>query len=139
MEKKMDLGSIKKKEVNTVELTLPNYTPIVFDDGTPMTITVHGVYSEKYRKAMDAQQAARLKRVQASGGKMTMTPEELREDRLSFVVAMVDSWDVQVDGVKPACTTANIRGLFERLPFVYSQIDRAIDDGQDFLEISSKP
>lgn len=135
----MDLGSIKKKDLSTVALVMPNYVPILFDDGTPMTITMNGLYSEKYRSEQDAQQAVRLKRVQASGGKVTITPEEMREDRLNFVVSMVDSWDIQLDGAKPKCTPAAIRDVFARLPFIYEQCDRALEDGQSFLETSSKP
>lgn len=135
----MDLGSIKKKDLSTVALVMPNYVPILFDDGTPMTITMNGLYSEKYRSEQDAQQAVRLKRVQASGGKVTITPEEMREDRLNFVVSMVDSWDIQLDGSKPKCTPAVIRDVFARLPFIYEQCDRALEDGQSFLETSSKP
>jgi hypothetical protein len=135
----MDLGSINKKDLSTIELVLPNYTPILFDDGTPMTITMNGLYSEKYRTAMDAQQSVRLKRVQASGGKVTITPEEMREDRMNFVISMVDSWDIQLDGEKPACTAKIVREVFVRLPFIFEQCDRALEDGQSFLETSSKP
>jgi len=135
----MDLGSIKKKDLSTVALVMPNYVPILFDDGTPMTITMNGLYSEKYRSEQDAQQAVRLKRVQASGGKVTITPEEMRQDRLNFVVSMVDSWDIQLDGAKPKCTPATIREVFARLPFIYEQCDRALEDGQSFLETSPKP
>jgi hypothetical protein len=134
----MDLGSITKKDLSTIELVMPNFVPIKFDDGTPMTITMNGLYSEKYRAGMDAQQSARLKRVQASGGKVTITPEEMREDRMSFVVSMVDSWHIQLDGEKPACTVKIIRDVFARLPFIYDQCDRALEDGQSFLETSSK-
>lgn len=135
----MDLGSFKKKETSDIELVLPNYAPIVHEDGTPMTITVNGVYSSKYREALDAQQSARLKRVQASGGKLTLTPEELRNDRFNFVISMVTDWNITLDGAKPPCNAKNVRDLFERLPFVYDQIDRALEDGQSFLEVSSKP
>lgn len=133
----MDLGSFKKKDTTEVELLLPNYSPIVHEDGTPMTITVNGVYSAKYREALDAQQAARLKRVQASGGKLNLTPEEIRSDRFSFVVSMVTDWSVTLDGERPACTQKAVRDLFTRLPFIYDQIDRALEDGQSFLEMSS--
>jgi hypothetical protein len=135
----MDLGSINKKDLSTIELVLPNYTPILFDDGTPMTITMNGLFSEKYRTAMDAQQSLRLKRVQASGGKVTITPEEMREDRMNFVISMVDSWNIQLDGAKPACNPKIIREVFVRLPFIFEQCDRALEDGQSFLEMSSKP
>lgn len=135
----MDLGSINKKDLSTIELVLPNYTPILFDDGTPMTITMNGLYSDKYRTAMDTQQSVRLKRVQASGGKVTITPEEMREDRMNFVISMVDSWNIQLDGEKPACTAKIIREVFVRLPFIFEQCDRALEDGQSFLETSSKP
>jgi hypothetical protein len=135
----MDLSSFKKKDFTDVELHLPNYVPIVNDDGTPMTITVSGVYSAKYREALDLQQSARLKRVQASGGKMNMTQEELRTDRISFVVSMVTGWNVTLDGEKPDCTARAVRDVFDRLPFIYEQVDRALEDGQSFLETSSKP
>lgn len=135
----MDLGSINKKDLSTIELVLPNYTPILFDDGTPMTITMNGLYSDKYRTAMDTQQSVRLKRVQASGGKVTITPEEMREDRMTFVISMVDSWNIQLDGEKPACTAKIIREVFVRLPFIFEQCDKALEDGQSFLETSSKP
>ena len=134
----MDLGSFKKKDTTEVELRLPNQTLITHDDGVPMTITVYGVYSDKYRDALDAQQTIRIKRAQASGGKMTLTPEELRADRFSFVVSMVQSWNITLDGEKPECSQRTVRDLFERLPFVYDAVNSNIEDGQSFLETQSK-
>ena len=134
----MDLANIVKKDTKEITLVLPNQTVIVNEDGTPMTITVHGIYSDKYRASSDEQQASRIKRAQSSGGRLNLTPEEIRQDRLDFVVSLVDTWNVTIDRQKPDCTPKNVRDLFKRLDFIFRLVDSELEEGQDFLEIRSK-
>lgn len=134
----MDLGSIKTKDISVVELKLPNGITITNDDGTPMTITVHGLYSEKYRQAVDVQQAARVKRAQSSGGRLNITPEEMRSDRMKLVSEMIYEWDITLDGTKPKFSTNLAKDIFERLPFIYEQLNDVLEDRQTFLDMQSK-
>lgn len=129
----MDLGKIVQKNVVEVELHLPNGTALVNDDGTPMTITVHGLYSEKYRSVIERQQSERLKRAQRMGGKPNIDPKELRDSRTSLIVECTDSWNITLNKKCPECTPQNIRMVYETYPFIRDVVSDALEEPQAFL------
>ena len=117
----MDLNSLEvKKETATIALFHPTEnTPLTNDDGTPMSVTVYGKYSRKYREIQQSQQNARLKRAER-GGKMKLSASEIVADRLDLIVGCVESWNIQLDGEYPDCllyTSPSPRdGLLSRMP-----------------------
>ncbi len=132
----MDLGNIKKKDLAVVSLSLPNGVALTNDDGSPMTITVNGVYSDRYRQAVEEQQNDRIKRAQASGGKITLAASDIDANRKALVAQCVEEWDITLDGQRPPKLTKEAAiALFNRLPFVYYQVNASIEEEQSFLEI----
>lgn len=130
----MDLNSLEvKSETTVVQLYHPAHnTPMVNDDGSNMTITIHGKYSDRYRKIQQSQQNARLKRAER-GGKMKLTAEEILADRLDLTVGCVESWNIQLDGSVPDCTSVNVRSIFQRFPWMRETIEIEMEDTQAFL------
>lgn len=129
----MDLGKIVQKDTVEVELHLPNGTPLVNDDGTPMAVVLHGLYSEKYRSVVEKQQGDRIKRSQRMGGKPTIDPKEIRESRTTLLVSCTDSWTITLNGECPKCTEASVRQVYEKYPFIRDQVSDALEEPQAFL------
>lgn len=132
----MDLTQFEKKsDTVIVELHNPiDFTPLVLDDGTPMTVEVYGKFSDRYKQIQNSQQNARLKRAQRSGGKIPVTAQELRAERLNLVVSCVKSWNIVLDKKTPDCTPDSVKNVFERLPWVMDQVEEAMEDTQAFLK-----
>lgn len=131
----MDLMNIgTTKDTTDVVLYNPVNSEILLnDDGSEMTVTVHGPYSSKYKSISHNQQNRRLMKAQRTGGKLNLTAEEIESSALDLLVKCVDGWNITVGGEKPECTEAKVRELFETLPWVREQVDAAIGDAQAFL------
>lgn len=130
----MDLNKLEvKSDASTVRIYHPTTNiPLKNDDGSDMTITVHGKYSKRYREIQQEQQNARLKRAER-GGKMKLTAEEILEDRLDLTCGCVDSWNIQLDGAVPELTKESVRTIFQRFPWMREQIEIEMEDTQAFL------
>lgn len=131
----MDLLNIGKTK-DTTDVTL--YHPItsevlVNEDGSTMTITVHGPYSKKYKAVAHAQQNRRLAKAQR-GGKLTLSAEEIEASAMELLTQCVEDWNITLGGEKPKCTEAKVRDVFTQLPWVKDQVDAALGDAQAFLE-----
>ena len=132
----MDLMNIgTTKETTNVTLYNPvNSEILTNEDGSEMTITVHGPYSKKYKTISHAQQNRRLMKAQRTGGKLNLTAEEIEASGLDLLVKCVDGWDITLAGEKPECKEAKVREVFEKLPWVREQVDAALGDAQAFLD-----
>lgn len=130
----MDLNSLEvKSDTTVVRLYHPSKNvPLQNDDGSDMTITIHGKYSKRYREIQQEQQNARLKRAER-GGKMKLTAEEILADRLDLTVGCVDSWNIQLDGAVPEVNPNTVRSIFQRFPWMREQIEVEMEDTQAFL------
>lgn len=132
----MDLLNIGTAK-DTTEVTL--YNPVNSEiltnaDGSEMTITVHGPYSKKYKAVSHAQQNRRLQKAQRTGGKLTVTAEEIEASALDLLIKCVEDWNITLGGEQPPCTEAKVREVFEMLPWVREQVDAALGDAQAFLD-----
>lgn len=136
----MDLSNIKQSDTAVINLHLPDAeeTPLINPDKTPMTVEVHGSYSEAYRTAIDNQQDRRIKKASRAGGKATFTAEEMRANRLELVVACVKAWNITIGGVCPPCTPEEVKKVVLEYPFIRVQIELAIETPEHFLETSLK-
>lgn len=131
----MDLLNIgKTKETTNVTLYNPITSELLTnEDGSEMTITVHGPYSKKYKSIAHAQQNRRLQKAQRTGGKLNLSAEEIEAAGLDLLVKCVDGWDITLGGEKPEATEAKVREVFTDLPWVREQVDAALGDAQAFL------
>jgi hypothetical protein len=131
-----DLSSIKQTDTTLIELKLPNAdeTPLMNPDGTPMTVEVHGLFSDRYRELVDAQQNIRIRKASKSGGKVSFTAEEIRENRLALLVGCVKSWNITLNGVCPPCTPEEIRSVFAQYPFIRFLVESSMESPDNFLQ-----
>lgn len=131
----MDLMNIgKTKETTDVTLYNPvNSEILTNEDGSEMTITVHGPYSKKYKSIAHAQQNRRLQKAQRTGGKLNLSAEEIEASALDLLIKCVDGWNITLGGEQPECSEAKVREVFEALPWVREQVDAALGDAQAFL------
>lgn len=103
------------------------------EDGQPVTVTIAGSYSARYRKAQDGITQRALKRKQ-----LTMTPEQLVENRIELVAACVLAWTEIEDQGKPLpCTKENAARLVRVAPWVRDQLEEAQHDHAGFSTGSS--
>jgi len=132
----MDLLNIgKTKETTDVTLYNPVTSEVLTnEDGSEMTVTVHGPYSKKYKSIAHAQQNRRLQKAQRTGGKLNLSAEEIEASGLDLLVKSVESWNITLGGEKPECTEAKVREVFTDLPWVREQVDAAVGDAQAFLD-----
>lgn len=130
-----DLMAIgKAKETTDVTLYNPVTSEVLTnEDGSEMTITVHGPYSSKYKSISHQQQNRRLQKAQRTGGKLNLSAEEIEASALDLLVKCVDGWSITLGGEQPDCTEAKVREVFTELPWVREQVDAAMGDAQAFL------
>jgi len=132
----MDLSNIgKSKETSTVVLYDPRNSEILTnEDGTEMTITIHGPYSAKYKSISHAQQNRRLQKAQRTGGKLNLTAQEIEASALDLLVKCVTEWSITLDKTNPDCTEAKVKEVFTDYPWIREQVDAGLGDVQAFLE-----
>jgi len=136
-----DVGTVK----DTTVITL--YHPasgkdLLNADGSPMTVTVHGPYSERYKSIMRAQQQRRMTdtaRV-AGRGAVEMSPEELEAFSHEMVTRSVETWNITLDGDAPLpFSIENVESVFKEFPWVRDQIMSATGNVSNFLDSSKTP
>jgi hypothetical protein len=124
----------KTKETTDVVLYNPvNSEILTNEDGSEMTITIHGPYSKRYKSISHAQQNRRLQKAQRTGGKLNLSAEEIESSALDLLVKCVDAWTITLGGEQPTCTETKVREVFTDLPWVREQVDAALGDAQAFL------
>jgi hypothetical protein len=124
----------KTKETTDVTLYNPITSEVLTnDDGSEMTVTVHGPYSSKYKSISHQQQNRRLQKAQRTGGKLNLSAEEIEASALDLLVKCVADWNITLGGEKPECNESKVREVFTDLPWVREQVDAALGDAQAFL------
>lgn len=128
-----DIGKVK--ETTDVELLHPATGEVLTnDDGTPMTITVHGPYSSTYKAISHAQQNKRLMKAQRTGGKMSLTAEEIEASSLDLLVKCTEGWSLTLDKKPESFSQDKARQVYIDHPWVREQVDAVFGDTRAFLE-----
>ncbi len=132
----MGLRKIAKVEDTTI-ITLVDpddlETPLTNADGSPMTITVLGPFSKKYKELNFKVQNKRLKHVQRTGGRMQVSAEELAASSREVLVGCVVDWNITVEDEPEPFTHEAVAKVFEEFPWVASQVDAAVGNELNFL------
>ena len=98
----------------------------------PVTITVAGSYSKRYRRAQNAQTTRAIKGGGRRGSRIT--GESLREQRENLAAACVLAWEGFFDAGKPLdCTRENAAMVFERATWILEQVEAAQVDHASFF------
>lgn len=129
-----DIGKVK--ETTDVEIVHPATGEVLTndEDGSPMTITVHGPYSSTYKAINHAQQNKRLAKAQRMGGKMNLTAEELEANSMDLLVKCTVGWNITLDKKKEKFSQDAARKVYTELPWIREQVDAAFGDTRSFLE-----
>ena len=130
------IGAVK--DTTDVELYDPKTSETLRNaDGTPMTITIHGPYSARYRKISDEQRNRRLARAQRANGVSNVTAEEMDASALATLIACVEAWNITVADEPEKFSEAAVRAVFAEFPWVREQVDAAFGDTKAFLTDTS--
>lgn len=120
-----------------VELRDVNNDPMYWKDDAgvehPVTITVAGSYSHRYRRATEAQQTRVMKKRNPQ-----ITGELLGKQRLEIVAACVLAWSGFVHKGKPwACEKENVMHVLTAAPYIREQVESAMEDHAAFFKPAS--
>jgi hypothetical protein len=108
---------------------------LVAEDKKPVTITLAGEDSERFKRADRANRNRRLARQQgARGGKISA--EEMEADNLELLVAVTIDWSgLAIDGNEELSFSAdNARVLYTKLPWLREQAQAFVLDRSNFLK-----
>jgi hypothetical protein len=132
----MSLRKVAKVE-DTTTITLVDpidmETVLTNADGSPMTVTVLGPFSKKYKELNFKVQDKRLKQMQRTGGKMQISAEELTRSAREILVGCVVDWNITVEDDPEPCTPEAVARVLEEFEWVASQLDIVIGSEQNFL------
>lgn len=132
-----DIGTTK--DTTDVELYHPvTGATLANADGSTMTITLHGPYSDAYKAAERSQTNRRLARAQRSGRGVQITAEQIEAESFDLLVKCVAGWNITLDEEPEKFSEANVRSVLTELPWIRAQLDAAFGDTAAFLVPSEK-
>jgi len=120
MTEKFDLAALDTKTLSEQGMPMPiihprTRTPIMNEDGTPLTITLLGRHSEAFRETLRASQQGRAD-LTARG--IAISDEHREREDINTLVACTRDWTFQVlDGKEFPCTPQNVRKLWNDTRF----------------------
>lgn len=114
-----------------------NNVPVLNDDGTPMTIRLAGIDSDRYKKAEQASINRRLSMGGRRGGGKP-TAQELEQATLSALVAATISWDVTFEpGQKLEYNEQNVRSVYSKFSWLKEQVEDFVNTRANFAKAST--
>ena len=135
----MDLSKLSaESEIGAVlELNTKTGEPATQADGSPVTITLLGTDSKKWRKAEDTVGDRRLKSANPRNGAAAKTMEEQRNDVAFLLASVTVAWSgFESDGVPVECTFENAKNLYLNHSFIREQVDSFLAERRNFSKAS---
>jgi hypothetical protein len=128
-----DVGTIK--DTTTITLQHPATGKSLLNaDGTPMTVVLHGPYSERYKSVLRDQQQRRMTEM-GRGTRATMSPDELDAFASELLVRCIDDWSITLEGDEKLPFSADaVESVMAEFPWVKDQINAVMGNIADFLE-----
>lgn len=125
----MDLSSLKPTE-RQVEILHPGT-----DEELGIRITLVSINDERLKKAKRRIQDEKL-RLEVRG--KNFKSEDIEENAIELDFAAMTGWewygkDVNFNGSKPEFNRANVKAVFESLPWFQRQVEEAISDEKAFF------
>lgn len=104
-------------------------------DGSDMTITLAGPYSDTYKKLMHDRQTARLKEAQAANGDLEFSAEMFEAEQDALIRGCMTGWNISFGEKPEKFTPEAVDKLLtnKNLVWVKDQIDAAFGDTRGFL------
>jgi hypothetical protein len=134
-----DVGTVK----DTTTLTL--YHPatgkdLLNADGTAMTVTLHGPYSDRYKSVLREQQQRRMTDMTRAARGTTLDAEELEAMTRELIVRCIEDWNVTLEGdEKLPFSPETAEGVFAEFPWARDQVSAAMGNVADFLAPQKAP
>lgn len=127
----------KRRSDEGVALTVlrpDNGEPMRTAAGEPVTVTIAGRDSRRYRRAERAMIQRRL-----ANPDVEMTDEVVEQERARILADCVVSWSgVTLEGAELECTADNAQMMFIRFPWLADQVDAFQARRANFFETRSK-
>jgi hypothetical protein len=135
-----DVGKIKQ----TTLVTLYHPDPacnLLNPDGSEMTVTLHGPYSDRYKAVVRDQQQRRMTELSRGGGRrgVTLTPEEVDAFADELMARCIEGWKIWLaEDEELVFSPEKIPGLFAEYPWIRDQLNAALGNVADFLDTPKK-
>ena len=131
----MDLLDLTPKtDIIVVTIKHPSTDePLKNEDGSEMTISVYAPYSKQYKKVVHEIADKRLKTAQSKGSK-DFTMEDLENATLESMAKTTVEWNITYDGGNPKLTEAKAKEVYDKVFWIKSQIEGAIESSLDFMK-----
>ena len=134
-----DIRKFEVEETSVIALRGSDDSPLMVDDGQPMTVTVYGPGSKPYAKAQAAQQNKLMERLRKKG-KLDQGAEESRQEQIDLLVACTKEFsaNIECDALKGE---ALYRAVYSNrgLGFISEQVAKHIAEWGNFTKGSPKP
>jgi molecular chaperone DnaK (HSP70) len=133
-----DVGTVK--DTTTITLYHPaTGKDLLNADKTPMTITLHGPYSERYKSVLRDQQQRRMTDMTRAAARTSMTPEEVEALSQELLIRCIEDWSITLEGdEKLAFSVDAVESVMAEFPWLKDQVNAAMGNVADFLEPSKK-
>lgn len=130
----MDLQDlIPKTDTVTVEIKHPvTEETMVNLDGTPMTITLWNVYSQRFRDVQYEYADVRLASSMSSGEEVEIRSSDLDANHIDMLASITKEWSVTLDGKKVRLTKDKAKELYVKVVGLRVQLDKALKDSEVF-------
>lgn len=120
----MDLNELKV--VDTIKFFLVHPATGV---ETNIEIEAYGPYSKKYKNAMH-----RLRNDKVINSKRKQTSEQIEENGIRLVAALVKNWNnMELGKEQVECTPENVLSIFKKYPWIFEQIEEKTMETSNFL------
>lgn len=129
-----DVGTVK--DTTTITLYHPaTGADLLNADGTPMTVTIHGPYSARYKGILRDQQQKRVAEISRPGARATMTAAEIEALTDDLLRQCVETWEITLEGdEKLPFSREAVDDVFTEFPWLKDQVNAALGNVADFLE-----
>lgn len=108
-------------------------------DKTPMTVTIHGPYSARYKAIIREQQQKRMAEMPATGRAPQLTADELEAFSSDLMARCIEDWNVTLEGdEKLPFTPENVDIVLRDFPWVRDQLSAAMGNIAGFLAPQSE-
>lgn len=124
-----DLDAYEESVLDVADITITDPKTL---EPTQIVITVMGVDSDEYRKALLRLRNEQLKYARKNGGKTSA--EKLQQESIDLLVAATVGWrGLDKKGQEWPFSPDNARELYRKYPFIREQVDEFIGERRNFI------
>lgn len=135
----MNLDSVgRAKAESTLLIRHPATGKIIKnDDGTEMSITLFGEYSDHYKKLLQDRTAKRIEKARETG-ESSMSFEDMEEENFEMACACTKGWNITDKDGPIELSIEKAREVYTEFPWVYTQVRRFLETSSNFLDPSEE-